>query len=126
MIQMGFCNTNNNIERAIQQANQNTCQIIASSTANTQKILDTLCQDKIDAKNDIIAQLRQEILYARGQASQIAQTAELRQGQNAEVDALYNRLASCPVPTTPVYGRTPIFTCNGGCGCGMNTTSQFI
>lgn len=26
---------------------------------------------------------------------------------------------SCPVPTTPVYGRTPIFTCqNNGCGCG--------
>lgn len=101
--------------------------IITNQTANTQKILDTLCQDKIDAKNDIIAQLRQEILYARGQASQIAQTAELRQGQNAEVDALYNRLSQCPVPTTPVYGRTPIFTCNGnnwnnGCGCG----SQFV
>lgn len=28
--------------------------------------------------------------------------------------------------TTPVYGRTPIFTCNNGCGCGYNTTSQFI
>ena len=36
-----------------------------------------------------------------------------------EVDALYNRLNNCPVPTTPVYGRTPIFTCNNnGCGCG--------
>lgn len=52
-------------------------------------------------------------------ASQIAQTAELRAGQNAEVDALYNRLSSCPVPSTPVYGRTPIFTCpSTGCGCG--------
>ena len=62
------------------------------------------------------------------QASQIAQTAQLRLGQEAEVDALYNRLNNCPVPTTPVYGRTPIFTCNnnGGCGCGFNTTSQFI
>jgi len=101
--------------------------VITNQTANTQKILDMLCQDKIDAKNDIIAQLRQEILYARGQASQIAQTAELRQGQNAEVDALYNRLSQCPVPTTPVYGRTPIFTCNSnwnnGCGCNG---SQFV
>ena len=62
------------------------------------------------------------------QASQIEQTATLRLGQEAEVDALYNRLSNCPVPTTPVYGRTPIFTCNGnnGCGCGFNTTSQFI
>jgi CubicO group peptidase (beta-lactamase class C family) len=42
--------------------------VITNQTANTQKILDTLCQDKIDAKNDIIAQLRQEVLYARGQA----------------------------------------------------------
>jgi hypothetical protein len=100
--------------------------IITNQTANTQKILDTLCQDKIDAKNDLIAQLRQEILYARGQASQIEQTAQLRAGQNAEVDALYNRLSNCPIPSTPVYGRTPIFTCNGawnnGCGCG----SQFV
>jgi len=101
--------------------------IITNQTANTQKILDTLCQDKIDSKNETIAQLRQELLYSRGQASQIAQTAELRAGQNAEVDALYNRLASCPVPTTPVYGRTPIFTCNNGLnnGCGCNG-GQFI
>ena len=98
--------------------------IIANQTANTQRILDQLCNDKIDEKNDIIAQLRSELLYTRGQASQDVQTAVLRQGQEAEVDALYNRLSNCPVPTTPVYGRTPIFTCNNnngcGCGCGMN------
>ena len=76
--------------------------VITNQTANTQKILDTLCQDKIDAKNDIIAQLRQELLYSRGQASQIAQTAELRAGQIKGVDDLYNRLSQCPVPTTPV------------------------
>ena len=49
------------------------------------------------------------------------QTARILAGQTAEVDALYNRLSNCPVPSTPVYGRTPIFTCgNGynGCGCG--------
>ena len=95
-------------------------EIIASNTASTQRILDQLCQDKIDAKNDIISQLRQELLYARGQASQDVQTARILAGQTAEVDALYNRLDSCPVGTTPVYGRTPIFTCgNNGCGCGM-------
>lgn len=103
--------------------NEGVRDIIASQTAGTQRILDQLCNDKIDAKNDTIAQLRQELLYARGQASQIEQTALLRQGQEAEVDALYNRLSNCPVPTTPVYGRTPIFTCNNnnntcGCGCG--------
>ena len=99
--------------------------VIANQTANTQRILDQLCNDKIDAKNDIIAQLRQELLYARAQASQDVQTAALRAGQVEEVDALYNRLSSCPVPTTPVYGRTPIFTCGGnptGCGCGCGGT----
>ena len=95
--------------------------IIASNTASTQRILDQLCQDKIDSKNDTIAQLRQELLYARGQASQDVQTARILAGQTAEVDALYNRLDQCPVGTTPVYGRTPIFSCNNnGCGCGCN------
>lgn len=92
--------------------------IIAANTASTQAILDKLCQNEINAKNDTIAQLRQELLYARGQASQDVQTARILAGQTAEVDALYNRLDTCPVGTTPVYGRTPIFTCNnGGCGC---------
>lgn len=95
--------------------------IITAQTAGFQSIKDQLCQDKIDAKNDIIAQLRSELLYARGQASQDVQTARILAGQTAEVDALYNRLDQCPVGTTPVYGRTPIFTCNNnGCGCGNN------
>ena len=98
----------------------NTRDIIDSQTRGTQAILDKLCSLELDAKNDTISQLRQELVFAKGQASQIEQTALLRQGQEAEVDALYNRLSNCPVPTTPVYGRTPIFTCNNnGCGCGM-------
>lgn len=93
--------------------------IITNQTANTQRILDQLCNDKIDAKNEKISDLQRELLMKDLQASQIQQTATLRLGQEAEVDALYNRLNNCPVPTTPVYGRTPIFTCNnGGCNCG--------
>lgn len=93
--------------------------IITAQTAGFQSIKDQLCQDKIDAKNDIISQLRSELLYARGQASQDVQTARILAGQVAETDAIYNRLNECPVGTTPVYGRTPIFTCqNNGCGCG--------
>lgn len=95
--------------------------VITNQTANTQRILDQLCADKIDAKNDEIAQLRQELLYSRGQASQAAQTAQIQIGQNAEVDALYQRLKDCPVPTMPVYGMTPIFTCPQNSGCGCNT-----
>lgn len=102
--------------------------IISSNTANTQRILDQLCQDKIDEKNEKIADLQRQLSMADLRASQVAQNAFISQGFANEVDALYNRLSNCPVPSTPVYGRTPIFTCpqNSGCGCGFNTTSQFI
>ena len=100
--------------------------VLINQTANTQKILDTLCQDKIDAKNEKILDLQRQLDMADLRASQVAQNAFISQGFANEVDALYNRLSNCPVPSTPVYGRTPIFTCNSGCGCGMNTTSQFI
>lgn len=94
--------------------------VLINQTANTQRILDQLCNDKIDAKNEKISDLQRELLMKDLQASQIAQTAQLRAGQEAEVDALYNRLSNCPVPSTPVYGRIPIFTCNGNNGCGCN------
>ena len=102
--------------------------VLINQTANTQKILDTLCQDKIDAKNEKILDLQRQLDMADLRASQTAQNAFISQGFANEVDALYNRLSNCPVPSTPVYGRTPIFTCpqNSGCGCGYNTTSQFI
>lgn len=93
--------------------------VIAANTASTQRILDQLCADKLEAKNTEIANLRQQLNMAQLAASQTAQNAFIAQGFSDEVDALYNRLNSCPVPTTPVYGRTPIFTCgNVGCGCG--------
>lgn len=102
--------------------------VLINQTANTQKILDTLCQDKIDSKNEKILDLQRQLDMADLRASQVAQNAFISQGFANEVDALYSRLSSCPVPSTPVYGRTPIFTCpnNNGCGCGYNTTSQFI
>lgn len=98
--------------------------VLAANTASTQRILDQLCQDKIDAKNDEISALRQQIAMKDLAASQTAQNAFIAQGFSNEVDALYNRLNTCPVPTTPVYGRTPIFTCsNNGCGCGCGNTA---
>ena len=98
----------------------NTRDILTALTAGVQSIKDQLCQDKIDAKNDEISALRQQVAMKDLAASQTAQNAFISQGFANEVDALYNRLNSCPVPTTPVYGRTPIFTCNqnNGCGCG--------
>lgn len=102
--------------------------IVSNQTANTQRILDQLCQDKIDEKNEKISDLQRQLSMKDLQASQIAQNAFISKGFADEVDALYNRLNSCPVPSTPVFGRTAIFSCpqNNGCGCGFNTTSQFI
>ena len=108
---------------------QNTRDIIQSQSNGTQAILDKLCQleldgvkAQVDAKNDRIAELQTQLNMANLAASQTAQNAFIAQGFANEVDQLYNRLSSCPVPTTPVYGRTPIFTCpqnvNAGCGCG--------
>lgn len=98
----------------------NTRDIIQSQSNGTQAILDKLCQLELDGKNDRIADLERQLTMANLSASQSAQNAFIAQGFSDEVDALYNRLSNCPVPTTPVYGRTPIFTCNnGGCGCGM-------
>ena len=105
-----------------QALNEGVRDIIASQTAGTQRILDQLCADKIDSKNEKIVELQNQLNMATLRESQIAQNALISQGFANEVDALYNRLNSCPVPTTPVYGRTPIFTCNqnGGCGCGCS------
>ena len=107
-------------------AYQNTRDIIDSQTRGTQAVLDKLCQleldgvkQQVDAKNDRIAELQSQLNMAALRESQIAQNAFISQGFANEVDQLYNRLSSCPVPSTPVFGRTPIFTCNNNCGCGM-------
>ena len=103
--------------------------IVTNQTANTQRILDQLCQDKIDSKNEKIADLQREILMKDLQASQVAQTADLRANNAVVANQLVSELRSCPIPAQPVYGNQPIFTCPnnlGGCGCGFNTTSQFI
>lgn len=94
--------------------------VIEANTASTQRILDQMNSDKLDAKNEKIADLQNQLNMATLRESQTAQNAFIAQGFSNEVDQLYNRLSSCPVPTTPVYGRTPIFTCNNGCGCGGN------
>lgn len=107
---------------------QNTRDIIDAQTRGTQAILDKLCALELDGVKGQLAQaqrenvgLQNQLNMATMQASQNAQTAQILAGQTAEIDGVYNRLKNCPVPSMPVYGNTPIFTCggnNGGCGCG--------
>lgn len=112
------------------QSMQNTRDIIDAQTRNTQAILDKLCALELDGVKNQLAQAQRENTGLQNQlnmatmaASQAAQTATFQQGLNNEVDALYNRLSNCPVPTVPVYGRQPIFTCgnDNGCGCGCGS-----
>ena len=95
--------------------------ILVNQTANTQKIIDEIFRDRLDEKDDKIAELNRQLQMADLRASQIAQT-------QAITSNIYNELKNCPIGTVPVYGSQPIFTCpnNNGCGCGFNTTSQFI
>ena len=91
--------------------------VLTANTASTQRILDQLCADKIEQKNDIIAQLRSELQFARGQASQDVQTAAIQAGQRA----LANEVEQYVLPTPrPAYIVANPNCCqpNGGCGCG--------
>ena len=106
------------------------CNTRAANTANTQAILDKLCQLELDnyktqveAKNDTIAQLRSQLQFANMQASQVDQTAQIRANNATVANQLVSELRSCPIPAQPVYGNQPIFTCpqtvnSCGCGCG--------
>lgn len=86
--------------------------ILVNQTANTQKIIDEIFRDRLDEKDDKIAELNRQLLMQDLRASQIQQTSNI-------VDMTYSRLRDCPIDSTPIYGRQPIFTCpnNNGCGC---------
>ena len=104
-------------------------ELLVNQTANTQKIIDEIFRDRLDEKDDKIAELNRQLQMADLRASQTAQNSFIANSLNNEIDLMYNRLVNCPIPSTPVYGRTAIFSCpqNNGCGCGgFNTTSQFI
>lgn len=98
------------------------CNTRAANTANTQAILDKLCQLELDGLKQDNANLRTQLNMANLAASQTAQTAELRQSGATQLNQLISELRSCPIPSQPVYGNSPIFTCAqnvaGGCGCG--------
>lgn len=102
------------------EAANNTRDIIDNQSRGIQTILDKLCALELDGYKRENDQLRTQLNNANLAASQAAQNAFISQGFANEVDALYNRLNSCPVPSTPVFGRTPIFQCGSntvGCGC---------
>ena len=104
------------------QSMMNTRDIIDSQTRGIQTIMDKLCALELDGVKGQLAQAQRENVGLQNQlnmanlaASQTAQTVNIR-------DSIIDELRSCPIPSQPVFGSQPIFTCNGnnGCGCGNN------
>lgn len=91
--------------------------VLEANNASTQKILDVMCQDKIDAKNELIANLRSQLQMQQLAASQNAQTAAIVANNEAQTYALEQYLA--PVPKPAYIVQNPNCCQNWtGCGCG--------
>lgn len=101
-----------------QALNDGVRDIITNQTASTQRILDQMCQDKIDQKNDEIANLRQQVNMMNLAASQTQQTQQLLADNFAQTNALEQYLAPVPRPAYIVQNPN---CCSqiGTCGCGM-------
>ena len=93
--------------------------VIASNTANTQAILDKLCQQEIDALKAQNQQLQMQSYLASLAASQNAQTGQILNDNAAQTNALLRALNPTPVPAYIVANPNGC-NCNNGCGCGNN------
>lgn len=121
---LATCQTQNIIQNEGNQTRfadaNNTRDIIDATNRGNQMILDKLCQLELDGvKQNYENRIAGMQNVIDGLSAQV-NAADRRVAMGEEVDALYNRLNNCPVPTTPVYGRTPIFNCtqNQACPCG--------
>ena len=90
----------------------NTNAVLSTVTGGIQAIKDQLCQDRLDAKDDIIAQLRSQITALNLAASQGAQTAAIIANNEAQTAALERYLSPTPVPAYIVANPN-------GCNCGQ-------
>ena len=93
--------------------------LMANQNAGVQRIIDQLCSDKIDAKNEKIADLERQLTMANLAASQTAQTSRILADNAAQTVALEQYLNPVPVPAYMVQNPN---CCAGnyfnGCGCG--------
>lgn len=87
--------------------------VLEANNASTQRILDQMCADKIDAKNEQIQALQNQLTMSQLAASQNAQTAAIIANNEAQTNALERYLAPVPIPAYIVQNPN-------GCGCGYN------
>ena len=95
--------------------------ILESQSAGIQRILDQMCNDKIDAKNERIADLERQLTMANLAASQSAQTAAILANNDAQTNALEQYLAPVPRPAYIVQNPNGCGcnAINSGCGCAF-------
>lgn len=93
-------------------------EVLTQSAQQNQRILDQLCQDKIDAKNEEIANLRTQLNMAALNASQNAQTAAILADNARQTTAIEQYLNPAPIPAYVVQNPN-CCTQNFGCGCAV-------
>ena len=76
--------------------------VIAENTASTQKILDKMCQQEIDALKSQNISLQNQVNLQALAASQTAQTAQLIADNVAQTQYIVNRVAPYPIPSYTV------------------------
>ena len=120
------CNTRASIADLKYTVATEACSDRAAVTSALQSVLDTInngvqslkdqmCQDKIDAKNEQIAALQNQLTMANLAASQNAQTAAILANNDAQTAALEQYLAPTP---RPAYVVQSPYCCNQyGYGC---------
>ena len=72
--------------------------VLEANNNSTQRILDKMCQQEIDAKNDRIQELQTQLNMSALAASQNAQTAQLMADNSAQTAYIVNRVAPYPIP----------------------------
>lgn len=87
--------------------------VIASNAANTQAILDKMCQQEIDNLKAQNQQLQMQSYLASLAASQNAQTGQILTDNAAQTTALLRALNPAPIPAYVVSNPY-------GCNCGNN------
>lgn len=93
--------------------------VIASNTANTQAILDKMCQQEIEALKAQNQQLQMQNYLNSLAASQNAQTGQILADNAAQTAILRQALNPTPIPAYPVANPNGC-NCGNWNGCGGN------
>ena len=109
------------IRDILQNQTANTQALINTTTQAVQGVYDKICQLELNAKNERIAELQNQLTQAQLAASQRLQTQEITADAARNLNALEQYLAPTPRPAYIVQNPNccPTNYCNTGCGCGI-------